>query len=89
MSHTPGPWTAKDQGGGSRGKSLGICISGPNGFPLFFLPRSTPANEGNAPLVAAAPELLEALKLVVSISDRNTHAWNRAKAVIAKAEGKI
>ena len=41
--------------------------------------------EANAKLIAAAPELLEALIEVVRISDRNHIAWNRAKEVIKKA----
>lgn len=39
----------------------------------------------NTKLIAAAPELLEALIEVVRISDRNNIAWNRAKEVIKKA----
>jgi len=42
----------------------------------------------NARLIAAAPDLLEALKSVVMISDRKHDAWDRAHAVIAKAEGR-
>ena len=88
MSYTPGPWTARDQGEGPRGKSLGIVISGRNHLPLFFLPRGKP-EEGmaNAYLVAAAPDLLEALKGVIRVADRETTEFNAARAAIAKAEG--
>lgn len=41
--------------------------------------------EATAKLIAAAPELLEALQEVVKISDRNHDAWNKAKAAIKKA----
>jgi hypothetical protein len=41
----------------------------------------------NAHLIAAAPELLEALEAVVAISDRKHDAWDAAKAAIAKAKG--
>lgn len=87
--YTSGPWKAKDQGEGPRGKSLGICISGGNGLPVFFLPRGKP-EEGmaNALLVAAAPDLLEALKGILTITDRNHVVWEKARAAIAKAEGK-
>jgi hypothetical protein len=37
-------------------------------------------------LAAVAPDLLEALKEVVAISDRDHDAWDRAKAAIARAE---
>ena len=39
----------------------------------------------NAKLIAAAPELLEALIEVVRISYRDHIAWNKAKEVIKKA----
>ncbi|EPU8566177.1 hypothetical protein ACVZYT_003944 [Yersinia enterocolitica] len=42
---------------------------------------------GNATLFSAAPELLEALKAVVAIADRDTDVFNAAKAAIAKATG--
>lgn len=41
----------------------------------------------NATLFSAAPELLEALKAVVAIADRDTDVFNAAKAAIAKATG--
>lgn len=41
----------------------------------------------NARLIAAAPDLLKALKDVVAISDRKHNAWDAAKAAIRKAEG--
>lgn len=47
--------------------------------------RKEPMQIANAKLIAAAPELLEALIEVVRISDRNNIAWNRAKEAIKKA----
>ena len=41
--------------------------------------------EANAKLIAAAPELLEALIEVVRISDRKHDAWDKAKQAINKA----
>ena len=41
----------------------------------------------NAKLIAAAPELLEALKAVVSVADRKTVEFEMAHAAIAKATG--
>ena len=43
--------------------------------------------EANARLIAAAPELLCALRDVVALSDRKHEAWDRAKEAIAKATG--
>lgn len=45
-------------------------------------------SEANAHLIAAAPELLTALKAVVSVADRNTVEFDLARAAIAKAEGR-
>jgi hypothetical protein len=42
-------------------------------------------NDGH--LIAAAPDLLEALEEVVAISDRRHNAWDKAHAAIAKATG--
>ena len=44
-------------------------------------------SEANARLIASAPEMYEALKEIVRISDRKHDAWDRAKAALAKAEG--
>lgn len=42
----------------------------------------------SARLLVVAEEMLKALKEIVKITDRNHKAWTRAKAVIAKAEGR-
>lgn len=44
------------------------------------------ASEQLAKQFAASGELLEALKEVVRISDRNHEAWDKAKEAIKKAE---
>jgi hypothetical protein len=41
--------------------------------------------ESDAKLIAAAPDLLEALREVVRISDRKHPAWDKAKSAINKA----
>lgn len=38
-------------------------------------------------LVAAAPDLYEALAEIVALSDRKHDAWDRAHAALAKARG--
>lgn len=42
----------------------------------------------NAHLIAAAPELLEALQAVVRVADRQTDEFDMARAAIEKALGK-
>ncbi len=44
--------------------------------------------EANARLIAAAPELLEALRNLMSVTDENHPRWKEAAAIIAKAGGK-
>ena len=46
------------------------------------------ANRTNdAHLMAAAPDLLEALEAVLSVADRATHEFDKARAAIAKSRG--
>ena len=84
--HTPGPWRFEDMVGvgdeivfqvikGADGRHLSSTWAGPH--------------VANARLIAAAPDLLEALKKVVAISDRKHDAWDEAKAAIAKASGSV
>lgn len=44
-------------------------------------------NQRDMAVIAAAPELLEALQSVIAIADRDTDVFNAAKAVITKALG--
>ncbi|WP_432372361.1 hypothetical protein ACRPHP_16700 [Pantoea allii] len=90
---TPGPWDGKD---------VGICKQDDAGLQLGFISTSCEQRRSecaaNAMLIAAAPELLEALQEMVAIVKKNTYpqpdkpssTWGRmeaAEAVIAKALG--
>jgi hypothetical protein len=61
---------------------------------MFFLPRGTEQHEANARLIAAAPELLDALRLAAEYvynpfePDNQASLYHKLKAVIAKAEGR-
>lgn len=59
------------------GRSTVVCYTG-NG----------PNAHNNARLIASAPELLEALKGVLRIADRNTVEFDAARAAIIKAQPK-
>jgi hypothetical protein len=91
VTHTPGPWRVGD--GGSWGAMVkdgngdGICIpcSG----------RLGPTDAANARLIAAAPELLEALRALVAnygppadYSAEFAILWADAEDVIAKVDGR-
>lgn len=56
-----------------------------NGGESYPINHQGATAEANARLMAAAPELLASLQEVVAIADRNTDAFDRAKAAIAKA----
>lgn len=96
--HTKGPWGLGERDGDY------VMIDAPNHSGLASVVWQmeddrlcgdpSPEKEANARLIAAAPELLEALKWYVENEDVNegdpenefwTNGLNRARAVIAKA----
>ena len=97
MAHTPGPWHIDTEDGGARILDDDeLIIAGIYGFSA---PDRDGQEDANARLIAAAPDLLAALKgLLESIQDveRETNtmygtldgALADARAAIAKAESK-
>lgn len=88
MKHTPAPWKKI-----KNITSFGVQIGSAGGFVFHY---GMPDQEANANLIAAAPELLEACKIIVNAFDslsqsspaRNeTLHINAARAAIAKATG--
>lgn len=84
-TYTPGPWQACDRvvvvtvEGHGYGTHIADCaVGGANGKMQI----------ANARLIAAAPDMLAALKAVVSVADRATVEFDMARAAIAKAEGR-
>jgi hypothetical protein len=101
MTHTPGPWYAYRADYQGRPDEAPIFVVGPSEFHTVAkvragntdddLPKQT---EANALLIAAAPELLAALKAVLTVwhdatATRHDDAAAEAAALaaIAKAEG--
>jgi hypothetical protein len=98
VSHTPGPWIKAPLGSVTGGEGGGIGIDATDRLDGMRFEvcevwgidddRVHDArSHANAALIAAAPDLLEALKKVVALSDRKHDAWDAAHAAIAKAEG--
>ena len=99
--HTPGPWVAevfeslddaKETSGFEwisrwRWDSPPAAVWRQEGGGIAGLPGCIETTAANARLIAAAPDLLEALERVVAIADRDTTEFNTAKAAIAKAKG--
>jgi hypothetical protein len=88
--HTPGPWTYHADSGSS---CAALIATG--SFVCEFI---EPPTEANARLIAAAPELLEALKSIIcSVGHDDGDGWytvslhedevQAARAAIAKATG--
>jgi len=92
-SHTPAPWQVRAWSCHAP-TTVGIeSTDRPGWFDVVAEcsgvgARFTREQDANARLIAAAPELLQALKEMVAISDRKHDAWDAAHAAIAKAEGR-
>ena len=74
--HTPGPWNI----------GTGWIYAGPvTNARIICEFKEHPGNDGNARLIAAAPDLLAALEGVLRVADRKTNEFDAARAAIAKA----
>lgn len=89
-AHTPGPWEWWTSNSwrrlrhSDRGVSTDVIMPTvhPDGHPDLIV------SDGDAALLAAAPDLLAALKSVVAIADRKTDEFDRARDAIDRAEGR-
>ncbi len=99
MTHTPGPWKADGYLIRQDLKNVGgrmIADAGPHHTPPNEYPISCRLmDESNAQLMAAAPELLEALEMLLIIEPNylSTAAyerslWENAHDTVKKATGK-
>ena len=96
MTHTPGPWAYDAESGQIVAPKVGYHHVTP---PIICTiePLQYGEDAGNGALIAAAPKLLEALKLVMTFfgraewEDRNgndfTPKLNKARAALAAANG--
>ena len=91
--HTPGPWEVEQDGPWTlvRGRDPELPSDDIPG-PLVCTPADNGYTQANAHLIAAAPDLLAALKEIVagiSVGTDPDHPWiKEARAAIAKAEGR-
>lgn len=86
--HTPGPWEHEVH---ELSEGFSAIVYGSNGQRIG----TDHLSEANARLIAAAPDLLAALRDMVGQHDLNPerllsamHLWDAARAAIAKAEGR-
>ena len=94
IKHTPGPWTITVYPPDDYGaEDLCAYIDGNRKHVAHCMPpdgTSTELRDANARLISAAPELLEALQLLLEQDDNGEdEIWvrNKARAAIAKATG--
>lgn len=98
VGHTPGPWVWRDGVLYGAEPSHLHSIINDDGCKVHRAPigaaKAPPVDEwfkeiaADRHLIAAAPDLLAALKGVVAVADRNSDEFNAARAAIARAEGR-
>lgn len=94
-AHTPGPWEIGRVNSGPVAGAIPITTQGyretfRDGVLITSVYGSAARSEANAHLIAAAPDMYEALKLVMQHGriDDSEHRMNLVAAAIAKAEGR-
>ena len=87
-THTPGPWVVHPTTHHPAVRSVGTSDTGPRRICTVGSMNGNPVDKKNARLIAAAPELLEALQFVMTASgEQLSTAFEQAQAAIAKATG--
>lgn len=87
---TPGPWVWRGKSGslhraGELPYQFGVTVLAPT--YEYDSGVDTLVSDADAALIAAAPDLLDALRAVVRIADRKTAEFDAARAAISKATG--
>lgn len=83
--HTPGPWAVRESSNPKNGTFWRDIVSTGGHFSPSYVGE---AMEQDASLIAAAPELLAALRMVIAHDGRITGAdWDTIRAAVDKAEG--
>jgi hypothetical protein len=89
MTHTPAPWKWFNYPDGRK------LLSGPNQAVIHCPDAPMTCDEGDANLIAAAPEMLAALRMIESVYRLNcvhegepSSVLDALQAAIAKAEGR-
>jgi len=86
--HTPGPWEIAPP---HQTAGWGLCVRSSGRILARMVGRDQDQKKADVRLMAAAPDLLEALKTLpqsLAATDDDLNRWlERANAAIAKAEG--
>ena len=79
--HSPGPWPTRES-------ATHVTVTNARGDAVFHDDKRIPGVMADARLIAAAPELLEALKVLVENGGIGPEQmFHNARAAIAKATG--
>jgi hypothetical protein len=90
-AHTPGPWRIEESSHKQEFSHWIASISRhvmPRQSTIAGVVNAGGESDGNAALIAAAPELLAACKAMLLDRTRDDHTSRIAAAAIAKAEGR-
>lgn len=87
--HTPGPWSVFYKSKYDEWHVSVPLSTGSMKWALFDDGIRSENPEADARLIAAAPDLLEALRGVLRVADRATDEFDAARAAIAKATGAV
>ena len=83
--HTPGPWIVDAPG------MVATKATGADGWEICDIRDDVPECDANADLIAAAPELLEALEALTAnyadVEPGGSKNVDKARAALAKARG--
>lgn len=82
--HTPGPWVSRDNRVFRGGKCICSNVNAASPTPQS-IEKDVAMSIANARLMAAAPELLDALVALVECEQTTPELWEAARAEIAKA----
>lgn len=89
MNHTPGPWEVEIPGEVDEHYAVLDCFG--HTASVYGHPEQTSVALANARLIAAAPDLLDAVEeLLIYLADWNdpdNETCQRARAAVAKAKG--
>lgn len=89
--HTPGPWEVYETDDAFHSSAeVGVCCAnGERDVAYTLNGNNRDAARANARLIAAAPELLEHLKIAMEYLPHVSLEWaKKARATITKAEGR-
>jgi hypothetical protein len=81
--HTPGPWHVEDTNGAKLHCVVVSNHKGANGSWVIIGQIGGPDKKANARLIAATPELLEALSDLVTLIDNVAPAYSKIGAVVS------